>query len=152
MLTPSGSEQCHTISSKWLMPPAKSQSPATLVVRDGVLVKTLDRNRGQKWLRLGCMFPAAGSLGQNVALCPFFTTAAVGYCKAEKLSLLRRLNILTVSRLQRYVSPVATAQYAKTWFFNVLKLDVAFRKLCLSIVAPPSDTDLSLEWHNILHN
>ena len=30
-------------------------------------------------------------------------------------------------------------------------LDILFRKLCWSIVAPPSDTDWSLEWHEILH-
>ena len=34
---------------------------------------------------------------------------------------------------------------------HLLKLDVSFRKLCRSIVAPPSDTDWSLEWHDILH-
>ena len=27
-----------------------------------------------------------------------------------------------------------------------------FRKLCRSIVTPPSDTDWSLEWHEILHH
>ena len=31
-------------------------------------------------------------------------------------------------------------------------LDVLFRKLCRSIVTPPSDTDWSLEWHEILHH
>ena len=30
-------------------------------------------------------------------------------------------------------------------------LDVLFLKLCRSIVTPPSDTDWSLEWHEILH-
>ena len=34
---------------------------------------------------------------------------------------------------------------------HLLKLDVSFRKLCRSIVAPPSDTDWSLEWHDIFH-
>ena len=34
---------------------------------------------------------------------------------------------------------------------HLLKLDVSFRKLGRSIVAPPSDTDWSLEWHDILH-
>ena len=30
-------------------------------------------------------------------------------------------------------------------------LDVLFRKLCRSCVSPPSDTDRSLEWHEIFH-
>ena len=34
---------------------------------------------------------------------------------------------------------------------HLLKFDVSFRKLGRSIVAPPSDTDWSLEWHDILH-
>ena len=33
-----------------------------------------------------------------------------------------------------------------------LRCDVFFRKLCRSIVTPPSDTDWSLEWHEILHH
>ena len=44
----------------------QAQPPATLVIRDGVAVKVLDRNQGQKWL--GCMLTAAGSMGQNVDL------------------------------------------------------------------------------------
>ena len=44
----------------------QAQPPATLVIRDGVAVKVLDRNQGQKWL--GCMLTAAGSMGQNVGL------------------------------------------------------------------------------------
>ena len=31
-------------------------------------------------------------------------------------------------------------------------LDVLFRKHCRSVVTPPSDTDWSLEWHEILHH
>ena len=31
-------------------------------------------------------------------------------------------------------------------------LDVLFRKFCRSIATPPSDTDWSLEWHEILHH
>ena len=31
-------------------------------------------------------------------------------------------------------------------------LDVLFRKLCRSVVTPPSDTDWSLEWHEIFHH
>ena len=31
-------------------------------------------------------------------------------------------------------------------------LDVLFRKPCRSVVTPPSDTDWSLEWHEILHH
>ena len=31
-------------------------------------------------------------------------------------------------------------------------LDVLFRKLCRSIVTPPSNTDWSFEWHEILHH
>ena len=30
--------------------------------------------------------------------------------------------------------------------------DVLFRKVCRSIVTPPSHTDWSLEWHEILHH
>ena len=33
-----------------------------------------------------------------------------------------------------------------------LRLDALFRKLCRSIVAPPWDTDGSLEWHDVLHD
>ena len=35
---------------------------------------------------------------------------------------------------------------------HLVKLDVYFRKLCRAIVAPPSDTDWSLEWHDSLYN
>ena len=35
---------------------------------------------------------------------------------------------------------------------HLLRLDVSFRKLCRAIVAPPFDTDWSLERHDILHN
>ena len=38
---------------------SQAQPPPTLVIRDDVVVKVLDRNRGQKWLR--CMLTAAGS-------------------------------------------------------------------------------------------
>ena len=44
----------------------QAQPPATLVIRDGVAVKVLDPNQGQKWL--GCMLTAAGSMGQKVDL------------------------------------------------------------------------------------
>ena len=34
---------------------------------------------------------------------------------------------------------------------NLCALDVLFRKLCGSFVTPPSNTDWSLEWHEIPH-
>ena len=47
----------------------QAQPPATLVIRDDVVVTVLDRNPGQKWL--GCMLimlTAAGSMKQGVDL------------------------------------------------------------------------------------
>ena len=71
----------------------QAQPSPTLVIRDDVVVKVLDRNQGQK--RLGCMLTAAGSMRQDVDLLYHIqqgtkvSTPTVGYCKIGKLRCLR---------------------------------------------------------------
>ena len=50
---------------------------------------------------------------------------------------------------QWFASEVATVPSTKK---QLCALDVLFRKLCRSFVTPPSDTDWSLEWHEIFHH
>ena len=47
-------------AEKWVVLTNQAQPPPTLVIREDVVVKVLDRNRGPKWL--GCMLTAGGSM------------------------------------------------------------------------------------------
>ena len=44
----------------------EAQPPNTLVTREGLILKVLDRNQGQKWL--GCILTACGSKMQDMDL------------------------------------------------------------------------------------
>ena len=44
----------------------EAQPPNTLVTKDGLTLKVLDRNQGQKWL--GCKLTACGSMMQHMDL------------------------------------------------------------------------------------
>ena len=122
------------------------------MIRDGVAVKVLDRNQGQKWL--GCMLTAAGSMGQNVDL--LYHIQQGTKCFHSNRWILQNRNTSVLSRLKYFDSVVSStvcfsSGHRTIYKDQLLKLDVSFRKLCRSIVAPPSDTDWSLEWHDILH-
>ena len=146
------------------------QSPVTLVIWDEFVVRELNRNRRLK--SSGCMFTAAGNMGQNLQLlhhidgqwslanlvCPIgqpvsgtggklrnsfltisdcinLSTAAVGYCKNDAFQCFPGLNTLTL-----LFSSGDRAIYKN----HGLRLDIAFRELCRTTLAPPSDTGLSL--------
>ena len=116
------------------------------------MVKVLDRNQGQKWL--GCMLTAAGSMGQNVDL--LYHIQQGTKCFHSNRWILQNRNTSVLSRLKYFDSVVSStvcfsSGHRTIYKDHLLKLDVSFRKLCRSIVAPPSDTDWSLEWHDILH-
>ena len=44
----------------------EAQPPNTLVTKDGLILKVLERNQGQKWL--GCILTACGSMMQHLDL------------------------------------------------------------------------------------
>ena len=131
----------------------KAQPPPALVIREDVVVKVLDRNRGQKWL--GCMLTAAGSMRQRGDV--LYHIEQGTKCFHSNRWILQNRKTLVLSRLKYFDSVVSSrvcfASGQRTIYKDHLfKLDVSFRKLCRAIVAPPSDTDWSLEWHDILHN
>ena len=51
---------------KTVILPKEAQPPNTLVTREGLILKVLDRNRGQKWL--GCILTSCGSKMQDMDL------------------------------------------------------------------------------------
>ena len=82
----------------------QAQPPATLVIRDGVAVKVLDRNQGQKWL--GCMLTAAGSMGQNVDL--LYHIQQGTKCFHSNRWILQNRNTSVLSRLKYFDSVVSS--------------------------------------------
>ena len=129
------------------------QPPPTLVIRDDVVVKVLDRNRGQKWL--GCMLTAAGGMRQDVGI--LYHIEQGTQCFHSKRWILQNRKTSVLSRLKYFDSVVSSTVCFASGHRTInkdhlLRLDVSFRKLCRAIVAPPSETDWSLEWHDIPHN
>ena len=131
----------------------QAQPPPTRVIRDDVVVKVLDRNQEQKWL--GCMFTAAGGMRQDVGL--LYHIQQGTKCFHSNRWILQNRKTSVLARL-KYVDSVVSSMvcfasgHRTIYKDHLLRLDVSFRKLCHAIVAPPSDTDWSLEWHDILHN
>ena len=118
-----------------------------------VEIKVLDRNRGQKWL--GCMLTAAGSMGQNVDRLYHIDQGVKSFHRSCWILQDRKISVLwRLKYFDRVVSSTVcfSSGHRTIYKDHLLRLDVAFRKLCRSIVAPPSDTDWSLEWHDILHD
>ena len=131
----------------------QAQPPPTLVIREDVVVKVLDRNRGQKWL--GCMLTAVRSMRQGVGFLYHIEQGTKCFHTNQWILQIRKTSVL--SRLKYLDSVVSSMvcfaiEHRTIYKDHLLKLDVSFRKLCRAIVAPPSDTDWSLEWHDILHN
>ena len=131
----------------------QAQPSPTLVIRDDVVVKVLDRNQGQK--RLGCMLTAAGSMRQDVDL--LYHIQQGTKCFHTNRWILQNRKTSVLARLKYFDSVVSSmvcfaSGHRTIYKDHLLRLDVSFRKLCRAIVAPPSDTDWSLEWHDILHN
>ena len=104
------------------------------------MVKVLDRNRGQKWL--GCMLTAAGSMKHDVDL--FYHIEQGTKCFHSNRGILQNRKTWVLDSVVS--SMVCFASGHRTMYkHHFLRLDVSFRKLCRAIVAPPSDTDWSLE-------
>ena len=125
----------------------QAQPPPTLVIREDVVVKVLDRNRGQKWL--GCMLTAAGSMRRGVDL--------LYQCFHSNRWILQNRKKSVLSRLKYFDSVVSSmvcfvSSHRTIYKDHLLRLDISFRTLCRAIVAPPSDTNWSLEWRDIIHN
>ena len=125
----------------------QAQPPPTLVIREDVVVKVLDRNRGQKWL--GCMLTAAGSMRRGVDL--------LYQCFHSNRWILQNRKTSVLSRLKYFDSVVSSmvcfaSGHRTIYKDHLLRLDISFRTLCRAIVAPPSDTNWSLEWRDIIHN
>ena len=116
----------------------QAQPPATLVIRDDVVVTVLDRNPGQKWL--GCMLimlTAAGSMEQGVDLLYYIEQGTKCFHRNREISVLSRLKYFdtVVSSMVCFSSGPRTM-----YKDHLLRLDISFRKLCGAIVAPPSET------------
>ena len=116
------------------------------------MIKVPDRNRGQKWL--GCML-TAGSMRQGVDL--LYHIEQGTKCFHSNRWMLQNRKTSVLSRLKYFDSVVSSmvcfaSGHRTIYKDHLLRLDVSFRNLCRAIVAPPSDTDWSLEWHDIPHN
>ena len=130
----------------------EAQPPNTLVTKDGLILKVLERNQGQKWL--GCILTACGSMMQHLDLayhmeqCTKSMHANRWILQDKTTSIYTRLKYFNAC-----VSAVVCfgGGHRTLYKKQLYTLDVLFRKLCRSIVTPPSDTDWSLEWHEILH-
>ena len=130
----------------------EAQPPSTLVTKDGLILKVLERNQGQKWL--GCILTASGSMMQHLDL-SYHMEQGTKSMHANRWIL--QDNTTSIYTRLKYFNACVSAVVCfggghRTMYKKQLHtLDVLFRKLCRSIVTPPSDTDWSLEWHEILH-
>ena len=148
----------------------EAQPPNTLVTRDNRILKVCDRNEGQKWL--GRILTASGSMMCCSTLLSFTKwnearkpgTKAMA-CRPDPDPdpayrwILQDKTTSINSRLKYFNVCVSTVVCFggghRTPYKKITKqfsLDVFFRKLCRSIVTPPSDTGWSLEWHEILNH
>ena len=113
------------------------------MIRDDVAVTVLDRNPGQKWL--GCMLimlTAAGSMKQGVDL--LYDIEQGTKCFHSNRWILQNRKSSMLSRL-KYLDSVVSSMVCfssgpRTMYKDHLsRLDISFRKLCGTIVAPPSE-------------
>ena len=130
----------------------EAQPPSTLVTKDGLILKVLERNQGQKWL--GCILTACGSMMQHLDL-SYHMEQGTKSMHANRWILQDKTTSI-YTRLKYFNACVSAVVcfgggHRTLYKKQLYTLDVLFRKLCRSIVTPPSDTDWSLEWHEILH-
>ena len=131
----------------------EAQPPNTLVTKDGLTLKVLERNQGQKWL--GCILTACGSMMQHLDLAYHMEQGTKSMHANRWILQDKTTSIYT--RLKYFNACVSAVVcfgggHRTLYKKQLHTLDVLFRKLCRSIVTPPSDTDWSLEWHEILHH
>ena len=131
----------------------EAQPPNTLVTREGLILKVLDRNQGQKWL--GCILTACGSKMQDMDLASHMEQGTKAMHANRWILQDKTTSIYT--RLKYFNACVSTVVcfgggHRTLYKKQLCALDVLFRKLCRSFVTPPSHTDWSLEWHEILHH
>ena len=95
------------------------------MIRDDVVVKALDRNRGQKWL--GCMLTAAGSMRQDVDL--LYDIQHGTKCFHSNRWILQNRKISVLSRLKYFDSVVSStvcfaSGHRTIYKDHLLRLDV----------------------------
>ena len=120
--------------------------------KDGLILKVLERNQGQKWL--GCILTACGSMMQHLDLAYHMEQGTKSMHANRWILQDKTTSIYT--RLKYFNACVSAVVcfgggHRTLYKKQLYTLDVLFPKLCRSIVTPPSDTDWSLEWHEILH-
>ena len=130
----------------------EAQPPPILATDGGLKLAILQRNVGPKWL--GCMLADEGSQSQHIDLEYHLQQASKSFC-ANRWILLDRS--VSISKRLKYfnavVSSVACFGSGHRAIYNsqLATLDVHFRKLCRSIVGPPSEVDWNAAWNEILH-
>ena len=153
-LSHSGVEQVGLLlnADKTVVLTNEAQPPPILATDGGLKLAILQRNVGQKWL--GCMLAAEGSQSQHIDL-EYHLQQASKFFYANRWILLGRS--VSISKRLKYfnavVSSVACFGSGHRAIYNsqLAALDVHFRKLCRSIVGPPSEVDWNAAWNEILH-
>ena len=123
-----------------------------MVLATGPSFQIIQPEEGHKWLR--CMLKARGSAGQDVDT-EYHLQQATKASWANKNILLDRGAGLG-DRLKYFDACVSSVACFASGHRTIHKkqlqtLDAVFRKLSRNIVLPPSGTDWSLEWHEVLH-
>ena len=130
----------------------EAQPPPILATDGGLKLAILQRNVGQKWL--GCMLAAEGSQSQHIDLEYHLQQASKSFY-ANRWILLDRS--VSISKRLKYFNAVVSSvacfgsKHRAIYSSQLSTLDVHFRKLCRSIVGPPSEVDWNAAWNEILH-
>ena len=130
----------------------EAQPPPILATDGGLKFAILQRNVGQKWL--GCMLAAEGSQSQHLDLEYHLQQASKSFY-ANRWILLDRS--VSISKRLKYFNAVVSSVacfgsgHRAIYSSQLATLDVHFRKLCRSIVGPPSEVDWNAAWNEILH-
>ena len=129
----------------------EAQPPQHLQLPSGERIAILEHNSGQTWL--GCILTAQGSKLHHVDVKHHLQQASKAFFANRWILTDHQASIAT--RLQYFDKVVTTvacfaAGHRVLYKNDLLNMDVSHRKLCRQIVGPPSGTNWSLDWHEIL--
>ena len=130
----------------------EAQPPQRLILPTGPSFQIIQPGGGHKWL--GCMPAARGSVVQDVDMEFHLQQATKAFWANNRILLDRGARL--GDRLKYFDACVSSVACFASGHRTIHKkqlqtLDAVFRKLSRNIVLPPSGTDWSLEWHEILH-